>query len=140
MYLLEIIQKRRIYEPIFKQTWQRISTALVYPALAEGEPLQKLLFLGQVTYAAVYVSALAAGMSSSAAHCLARNQLRQFKVDKPVAKVVAHRFSGTDDVGEQAYAELLRSHLAHIQQQDLPGEQVATLMAELAERFINHSF
>ena len=78
MILLEVFKKRRLYEPILQKTWDRISTDIPYPPVVEEEPAQKLVYFGIVAYATVFESAMAAGMSPSAGHYLARMQIGKY--------------------------------------------------------------
>lgn len=137
MLSLEVFRKRGKYSPIFDATWQRVSAEMTFPEIAEEDPDQKLVYIGMIAYAAVYESALAADMSTSAAHYLARTQMKHYKLSKPISKAVDWFFSGTDDPQNQAYADLLRKYFAQIvtMNSDVEGD-VAPLMQEMAQAFI----
>ena len=136
MILFEVFKKRRKYEPILRQVWDRISPELVYPPIAETEPEQKLAFFGLVSYATVYQSALAAGMSPSAGHYLARMQLGKYKLDPLILQVVESTFSGFDSAEEQVYADFFCSRLAEVITMVTTGAgDVDALLRELAEGF-----
>lgn len=136
MILFEVLKKRRIFEPIMKKTWQRISTDIPYPPGTEDDPQQKLLYFGMVGYAAVYASALAAGMSTSAAHYLSRMQVGKYNLGKSTTKVVEEIFSGHESDEERAYADFYLSRLAQII--DMVNREegdVGSVMQELAKEF-----
>jgi hypothetical protein len=141
MIIFEIFKKSRSFEPILKKTWQRISTDIPYPPLAEDDPRQKLLYFGMLAYAAVFESALAAGMSTSAAHYLARMQIGKYKLGKPISRAVADVFSGHESDEERAYAEFFLTRLAGIIAMVRAGEgDVAPIMRELAQGFRRATF
>lgn len=136
MYIVEIFKKRRDFEPIFKALWGRISPALVYPQVADEDHRQKLIYVGLLAYAAVFTSATAAQMSSSAAHYLARTQMRQYKFDKQTGKAVEKLFSGTDSAEEQAYAKMLLECMGQIAKGEQPdGVDVTAIMQEIASAY-----
>ncbi|MDT8421847.1 MAG: hypothetical protein RQ754_15580 [Desulfuromonadales bacterium] len=136
MYIFEIFKKRRDFEPIFKSLWSRISPELVYPPVAAEDQHQKLIYVGLLAYAAVFTSATAARMSSSAAHYLARTQMRQYKFDKQTGKAVEKLFSGTECAEEQAYAQLLLERMGQIAgNEQADGAEVALIMQEVASAY-----
>ncbi|PLX91319.1 MAG: hypothetical protein C0619_07585 [Desulfuromonas sp.] len=136
MYIFEIFKKRRDFEPIFKSLWDRISPELVYPQVADEDQRQKLIYVGLLAYAAVFTSATAAKMSSSAAHYLARTQMRQYKFDKQTGKAVEKLFSGTESAEEQAYAKLLLERMGQIaMNEEHDNAEVSMLMQEIASAY-----
>ena len=64
MLLLDIFKRKKKLEPLFNKCWQRIGDEIIYPAIVEEEPVQKLVFYGQLTYAVIFESALAVGMEA----------------------------------------------------------------------------
>lgn len=136
MYMVEIFKKRRTFEPLFRRLWERIKPELVFPVIAEEDPQQKLVYVGLLAYAAAYNAATAAEMSSSAAHYLARMQMRQYKFDKPTGKAIERIFSGTEDTVELEYAQRLGEVMQQIiamEEPDAPA--VHSLMQNLAESY-----
>lgn len=87
---------------------------MIYPPVAEQDPAQKLVYYGLMTYAAVFESALAAGMSTSAAHHLARLQVGKYKFDPLITKAVGGVFADAETAQEQAYADFFLSHMAQV--------------------------
>ena len=141
MILLEVFKKRRLYEPILQKTWDRISTDIPYPQVVEEEPAQKLVYFGIVAYATVFESAMAAGMSPSAGHYLARMQIGEYKLDKLITQAVESIFSGFDAEEEQAYADFFLTRLAQvIKMISVEQGDVAPVMQELAQGFKNVTF
>lgn len=137
MLFVEIFKHRRAFEPIFKKLWDQISHDLPYPAIADEDQRQELVYLGMVLYAAVFTCAGKAGMSSSAAHYLSRTQLRQYKFDKPSGKAIENFFSGTDDEKEKAYAESMLHGMNRILETDDTGDGDAiAVMQELAQSYV----
>lgn len=137
MLFVEIFKHRRAFEPVFKKLWERISGDLPYPAIADEDQQQELVYLGMVLYAAVFTCAEKAGMSSSAAHYLSRTQLRQYKFDKPSGKAIENFFSGTDDEAEKAYAESMLQGMCRIlETDDAEAEDAAAVMQELARSYV----
>ncbi len=104
MYILEIFRKRRKFTAIFEKAWQLISSNIAYPPNTSDEPAQKLVFFGALAYGAVYQSALAAGMSTSAAHYLARMHMRKYKFENFLTEAVDAIFAASDDEEEQKYS------------------------------------
>ncbi len=114
MIAIEVFRKKKKMEPILQKCWPVVSERLVYPQVVDRDPPQKLVFFGLMTYATVYEAASAAGMSSSAAHYLARMQLGKCRLGEAVEKVVESTFSGFDSEEEQAYADLFHDTIARV--------------------------
>lgn len=136
MLLFEVMKNRRKLEPIIQQTWKRIGTDIPYPQAAEEDADQKLIYFGMIAYALVYQSALAADLSTSAAHYLSRMQIGKYKLGKPVTKQVEEIFTGHDTEEEQAYADFFLTRLAQIINMVKSGEgDVEAVMQELAQAY-----
>lgn len=136
MILFEVFKKRRLFEPILNKTWQAVMTDMPYPQIAEQEAEQKLLYFGLVAYAAVYGAAIAAGMSTSAAHYLARMQIGKYKLGKTITQTVENVFSGHDTDLERAYADFYLTRLSRITDMVTAGEgEVEPVLLELAQGF-----
>jgi len=141
MILLEVFKKRSKFDPILQKSWQRISTDMPYPSVAEEEPEQKLVYFGMVAYATVFESALAAEMSPSAGHYLARMQIGKYKLDKLISQAVESVFSGFDTEEEQAYADFFLTRLAKVIKMISAEEgDVTPVLQELAQGFKSVTF
>ena len=103
MYLLEIFLKKRKVSAVYKTVWPLLSAHITYPPGTDDEPEQRLVFFGALAYATVYQSSLAAGMSTSAAHYMARMMLRNLKFDEWMNEAIVAIFAPHDDEA-QAYA------------------------------------
>ena len=111
MIAIEVFRKKKKMEPILQKCWTPITEGIIYPAVAEEEPAQKLVVFGLVAYATVFASAVAGGMSSSAGHYLARMQLGKCNLGKVVNELVETTFSGSENEDEQANAELFQQNI-----------------------------
>lgn len=136
MIIFEVFKHRRKLEPIIQQTWKRIGTDIPYPPIAEEDPKQKLIYFGMVAYAMVYESALAAEMSTSAAHYLSRMQIGKYKLGKPVTQEVEGIFTGHETEEAKIYADFFLTRLAQIIKMVKTGEgDIESVMLELAQAF-----
>ena len=136
MIAIEVFRKKKKMAPILNSCWPVLTDAMPYPAGAETEPAQKLVYFGMMTYAIVYESAIAAGMSSSAAHYLARLQLGKCKLGDAVTGVVESTFSGFDTDEERAYADFFHSRVGQAIEKIMAGSSdVESLQLELAGHF-----
>jgi len=113
MYALEIFLKKRKFSAIYKTVWPLVSAHVTYPPGTEGEPEQKLAFFGALSYGTVYQCALAAGMSTSAAHYMARLLLRNLKFEGWMNEAVIAIFAPSDEA-ERAYADAFLSRVASL--------------------------
>ncbi|HKJ04319.1 MAG TPA: hypothetical protein VJ974_01890 [Geopsychrobacteraceae bacterium] len=136
MILFEVLRKRGRFGPILERTWKRIGTDIPYPPVTEQNPAQRLIYFGMIAYALVYESALAAGMSTSAAHYLARMQIGKYNLDKASTSVVEGFFSGCETKDEQAYADFFLTRMGTIIKMVESGEgDIDLVMNELAQTF-----
>ena len=136
MILVEVFKHRRKLEPIIQQTWKRIGTEIPYPPIAEDDPEQKLTYFGMVAYAVVYQSALAAGMSTSAAHYLARMQIGKYKLGKPITKVVESIYTGHETAEDKACADFYLTRMAQIIDMVKTGDgEIDAVLQELAKAY-----
>jgi len=103
MYVLEIFRKKRKFSTLYKPVWALVSANIAYPPGTEDEPEQRLVYFGALAYATAYQSSVAAGMSTSAAHYMARTLLRNFKFDEWMNGAIIAIFAPADDEA-QAYA------------------------------------
>ncbi len=124
MYIFEIFLKRRRYLAVFEKAWQLVSSRIAYPPGTGEEPEQKLVYFGVLSYATVFQSALAAGMSSSAGHYLARMQIRKYQFDSAIAEAVNAVFSPSED-GDQDYAGLFQARIGAVVQAVAAGGDAA---------------
>lgn len=133
MILVDILKRKRKLEPLLKKCWQRISENILYPAVVDEEPAQKLIYYGLLSYATIYESAIVVGMSPSTAHYLARMQLGKYKLGEAVTEAVESTFSGFDTEAAQAYADLFHQQIGQAVQKIVAGENdVDQLMQVLA--------
>ena len=133
MLLFEVMKNRRKLEPIIQQTWKRIGTDIPYPQAAEEDAEQKLIYFGMIAYALVYQSALAADLSTSAAHYLSRMQVGKYKLGKSATKQVEEIFTGHENEEERAYADYFLTRLNRIIKMVKDGDgDVEEVMQELA--------
>ena len=136
MIAIEVFRKRKKMEPILNRCWPALTTDLPYPAVVGQEPAQKLVYFGLITYATVYESAVAAGMSSSAAHYLARLQVGNCKLGQPVTGIVESTFSGSDEEDVRLYAEGFHSRIGEAIEKIMDGDNsIEPLLLELAGHF-----
>ena len=136
MIAIEVFRKKKKMEPILQKCWPVITANLPYPPAAEQEPAQKLVYFGLITYATVFESAVAAGMSSSAGHYLARMQLEKCDLAATVNGLVESTFSGFDSDEEQAYVDFFHSRISQAITRIMAGdENIDTFRQELAEHF-----
>ena len=136
MILFEVFKKRGTFLAIFKQCWNAVVDDMSYPKGVEQDALQKLAYFGMIAYALVYESALAAGMSASAAHYLARMQLGKYKLGRDLTSKVEAIFSGSEDEEERACAELFLAHISRVVADITSGrEDVSSILDELSQSF-----
>ncbi len=131
MYILEIFLKKRKFSTIYKAAWPLISTHIIYPPDTDEEPEQRLVFFGALTYATVYQSCLAAGMSTSAGHHLARILLRNLKFEEWINEAIIDIFA-PDDEQAQAYTAGLFSRVGSLIDSVRTGGDAAADDIELA--------
>jgi hypothetical protein len=131
MYYLEIFLKKRKFSAIYTPAWTRLSAHITYPPDTEDAPEQRLAFFGALSYATGYQSALAAGMSTSAAHYLARVLLRKFKFEEWLNEALIALFA-PDDEGAQAYADGFLARVGALVERVCSGEGMAEPAVELA--------
>jgi hypothetical protein len=124
MIAIEVFKKKKKMAPIMNKCWPIITSDMPYPPMAEQEPAQKLVYFGVITYATVFESATAAGMSSSAGHYLARMQLGKCALGEVVTEHVESTFSGFDTDAEQEYVDFFHSHI---------GQAIERIMADEGE-------
>jgi len=137
MYVLEIFLKKRKFSAIYKTVWPRISAHVVYPPGTEDEPEQKLVFFGALAYGTVYQCSLAAGMSTSAAHYMARLLLRNLKFDEWMNEAVIAIFAPSDEA-ERQYVDSLLSSLGPLVESIRAGGEAAAIepaMLEFSRRY-----
>jgi hypothetical protein len=136
MIVIEVFRKKKKMEPILNRCWSRLTNDMPYPAVADEDPVQKLVYFGLIAYATVYEAAIAAGMSSSAAHYLARLQLGKCKLGQPVTNVVEATFSGFDSEEKRQYAAVFHTHIGQAIEKILAGsDDIDALQTELAGHF-----
>ncbi len=138
MYILDIFFKRRKFIAIFEKTWQSIGDkiSLVQGAEDEAEAQLELFYFVSVVYCSVFHSALAAGMSESSAHYLARIQTKKSKVDESIVTAVEEMFSTPEGEQQQTYVQLANAKIAPmVSAQTEAGVELgpATLQASLDE-------
>jgi hypothetical protein len=138
MYVIEIFTKKRRFSAIYKTVWPLISASITYPPATENEPEQKLIFFGALTYGTVYQSALAAGMTTSAAHYMARMLLRNLKFDDWMTEAVIAIFAPSDDEEEQTYAASFLTRIASLIE-TIRGRPDAIGAAETADAMLELS-
>ena len=136
MIAIEVFRKRKRMEPILNRCWPVLTHDMPYPAITDQQPVQKLVYFGQITYAIVYESALVAGMSSSAAHYLARLQLGKCKLGQPVTGAVEATFSGIVEEDDRHYADGIHRQIGRAIEKIMAGDDhVDPLLQELARHF-----
>jgi hypothetical protein len=113
MYIVEIFTKKRRFSAVYKAVWPLISAGIAYPPETENEPEQKLVYFGALSYGTVYQSALAAGMTTSAAHYMARMLLRNLKFDDWMTEAIIAIFAPSDDE-EQKYVASFLARIASL--------------------------
>ena len=98
MYILEIFLKKRKYAQIFDKTWKEIGDclAVVQKADASTDPKLELFFFISMVYCTVQHAALAAGMSNSSAHYLARIQSKKYRVETPIVMAAQDLFAAPE--------------------------------------------
>ena len=109
MYILEIFFKRRKFTEIFENSWKAIGNniSLVEGADDSADPQLELFYFVSIIYSTVYHAALAAGMSTSSAHYLARIQAKKSKIDPPIIAAAIEVFAAPDDEKLKEYATYL---------------------------------
>lgn len=141
MYIFEIFKKRRKFEPIFTCTWERVSKNMVYPSVADEDPAQKLVYYGLMAYAVVFEAALAADMSTSAAHHLARLQVGKYKFDPLITRAVERVFADAETEAERGYADLFLSRVAQlITRLDGKDSDAGPVLKELSQAYKTVTF
>lgn len=116
MYILDIFFKRRKFIELFEQTWKAIGDKL---SLARGtedetEAQLELFYFVSVVYSSVFHTALAAGMSASSAHYLARLQSKKSKVDQTIVMAVEKMFSTPEGKKQDEYVALTNAKIKPI--------------------------
>jgi hypothetical protein len=145
MYILEIFLKKRKFSSIYKTAWPLLSAHVIYPPGTDDAPEQRLVFFGALSYAAVYQSSLAAGMSTSAAHYMARVFLRNFKFEEWINEAIIAIFAPADDEA-QAYASGFLARVGSLMEMVRAGGDAAgpadiePAMAELSESYRKVTF
>ncbi len=133
MIAIEVFRKKKIMAPVLDRCWQPITGTIVYPEVGSQQPEQKLAYFGMVAYTIVYESAASAGMSSSAAHYLARLQLGKCSLGAAVTGVVESTFSGSEKEDDRANAELFRGKIGRMIAEIMAGEgDIGSLQRQLA--------
>ncbi len=132
MYALEIFLKKRKFSAIYKTVWSLVSAHVTYPPGTEDEPVQKLVFFGALSYGTVYQCALAAGMSTSAAHYMARLLLRNLKFEGWMNEAVIAIFAPSD-AAERAYADAFFGRIASLVETVRAGGGAAAVEPAMVE-------
>jgi hypothetical protein len=136
MGLVDLFCKRRKFLPLFEQVWAAVSPHLAITAGPEEELAHRLdcFYYASVVYASVYQAALAAGMSTSTGHSLARIQLGKYPFESDLAPAVDALFSADAGSRERDWAEALQATLGRIVAGVAGGDLAATaVVAELEE-------
>lgn len=107
MYVLEVFRKKRKFSAIYKTAWPLLSAHIAYPPDTGEQPEQRLVYFGALAYATAYQSSLAAGMSTSAAHYMARMLLRNFKFDEWMNEAIFAIFAPSDDEAKAYVTDFL---------------------------------
>lgn len=99
MYILEIFFKRRKFMALFDDAWKVIGNniSMSQQAAKVSDPRLELYYFAAVFYCTLYHAAVAAGMSTSSAHYLARIQTRKSKVDTAIVSAAEEIFTSPDD-------------------------------------------
>jgi hypothetical protein len=140
MYIVEIFTKKRRFSAVYKAVWPLISAGIAYPPETENEPKQKLVYFGALSYGTVYQSALAAGMTTSAAHYMARMLLRNLKFDNWMTEAIIAIFAPSDEE-ERAYAAAFLATIASLIEmirargEAVEADEIASVMLELSRFF-----
>jgi hypothetical protein len=137
MYIVEIFTKKRRFSAVYKAVWPLISAGIAYPPETENEPKQKLVYFGALSYGTVYQSALAAGMTTSAAHYMARMLLRNLKFDNWMTEAIIAIFAPSDDEERSYVASFLATIASLIEMIRARGDaveaaEIASVMLELS--------
>jgi hypothetical protein len=137
MYIVEIFTKKRRFSAVYKAVWPLISAGIAYPPETENEPEQKLVYFGALSYGTVYQSALAAGMTTSAAHYMARMLLRNLKFDDWMTEAIIAIFAPSDDEERSYVASFLATIASLIEMIRARGDaveaaEIASVMLELS--------
>jgi len=136
MILFEVFKKRGKFLAIFKQCWEVVVDDMPYPEGAEQDSRQKLAYFGMIAYSLVYESAVAAGMSASAAHYLARMQLGKYKLGRDLTSAIEAIFSGSENEEESACAELFLDRVSQVVAEITSGrDDVTAILLELSQAF-----
>lgn len=106
MFILEIFLKRRKFMTIFDNAWPVIGKNLSTSQgdVADTDPQLELFYFSSLLYCSVYHAALSAGMSTSSAHYLARNQTNKSKIDSSILLAAQEVFAAPDDATLQQFA------------------------------------
>ena len=146
MYILEIFFKKRKYSAIFNEVWKAIGDEISLSQAAETsvDPQLELVYFLTVYYAAVFHAALAAGMSSSSAHYLARIQTQKSKIDKVIIALAQEVFSAPDDEKLKRYADQLNTSIqgivAAVETNGAENAEFKSSMSELTQCFHSCGF
>ena len=116
MYFLDIFFKKRKFVEIFEKAWIVIGNNITLAQDGENgtDPVLEMYYFVSMIYSTVFHCAEAAGMSSSAAHYLARNQVKASKVDPPIASAAQEIFAVPDDEKIRNYAAYLNPRIQAI--------------------------
>lgn len=130
MYILDIFFKKRKFTEIFEKAWIVIGNNITLAQDGENgtDPVLEMYYFVSMIYSTVFHCAEAAGMSSSAAHYLARIQVQESKVDPPIAAAAQEIFAVPDDEKIRDYAEYLNPRIqaivaAAVNSESGPGQE-----------------
>lgn len=115
MYILEIFFKRRKFTTIFNAAWKLIGKNI--SPVKQGDATDsrlELFYFTSIFYCTVFHAAVSAGMSTSAAHYLARNQTEKSKVDSAIVLAAHEVFAVPDDEKLQRFAGHLNASVKPI--------------------------
>ncbi|PLX99580.1 MAG: hypothetical protein C0623_08745 [Desulfuromonas sp.] len=136
MILLDIFKRKKKLTPLFKKCWQRIGDEIIYPAVVEDDPPQKIVYYGLLSYATIYEVAVAVGMEPSTGHYLARMQVGKFKLGADVTRIVEATFSGLERADDIAYADLFHNRVGRMVEMICDdGGDITPLLQELANAY-----
>ena len=116
MYILEIFLKRRKFTQIFEKSWIVIGNniSLAQDSEDEQESQLELYYFVSMVYSTVLHVAEAAGMSTSAAHYLARIQVKKSNIDETIVAAAQEIFAAPDEAKILAYADFLNPRIEAI--------------------------
>lgn len=139
MALFEVLFKRRRFLPIHQRAWEAITPHLAIGAGPEDERAHRLecFHYASVVYTSVYQAALAAGMSTSTGHSLARLHLGKYPFDGALCDAVDAAFSADPGSSERRWAEALKTRLERVV---AAPATVADELAALREVFADLDF